>query len=978
MEVGNPSEFDLLKKLLENLPDAGSERERRLHRAARCLSEFVGKEGRSLPADPKELALRLTRDALFDLYQGFRLGTFRGISGIPRSPGEPSAAQIRLRERLEMLARVEDTRDEMFRWFLAGLRHEIGRILRERLQSAPRTWDPRRLFTRWRGRVALALEQAFRAPVDDQNPEHEFGLYGLHLLFESTGKIAPQEFQALSDLMTRWVEDYFYFPELEIRDLVRTMAWASLSPEQTQELADRLLSWRDLERYPAERSFTSLRKEVQAKARAMGYGQAMIALTVLLASLFRLRSFPNPLGEEYQRYREEINRRRWLASALAGLALQDVGYLPAVAGEIDALLGMDAQVEARYVLMDALPAFLRHPTHLALLLETLSRHGFEPFDEMHRDDLRDLHLQISQETLEALLDLSRCFPQVQWLLQILENAGALAPQAEEWLIWQVQDGEDDLPTKAIIALHQRLFTPQRSLSRVENALLRRVRRSLQNGLPVSDDVTRWMLSLKDKVLHRLLADLAQRLKSDSLQVTPSLSNFLRALAVQVCYTEHPNIFKLAACWLADPDDGLGIELPLPKRLDQAVGILKRQQPEAEVITLLARIIPRENPALTAPGSREWGLLEQRVISTCPRLASVLLEGTSYWHKRPMYAGADRRLALVRALGRSQSPEHALSLLADLFQLAVEMHVAWYEADGMPRFFPKLKWEADALVAETLKAVAQLKPVLPQAVALIEKILLAQYEMPEGGFSGPTLSPGTITQEILPLLVERHLTSETVPALVELLEHEHPPEEKHTQCIWQIALQWLSNTSDLSAEQQEVVWRVGYASPLILTRALALLVLGRQRPIPPRTWETVLNLVCKPSRRLHQDRFVEITRLNDRSSWFILGPGDVFLVSGVAIALTAEWFAERGLLTDEQKNAVRQAWSLASSELNRTLEARLAKSTHPNTPKSWSYAKGLTHALCHAVGKKPDDDPDWLVRPADLARNLLLTPANHSQ
>lgn len=39
--------------------------------------------------------------------------------------------------------------------------------------------------------------------------------------------------------------------------------------------------------------------------------------------------------------------------------------------------------------------------------------------------------------------------------------------------------------------------------------------------------------------------------------------------------------------------------------------------------------------------------------------------------------------------------------------------------------------------------------------------------------------------------------------------------------------------------------------------------------------------------------------------------------------------------------------------------------------TWSDAQGLARALCRAVGKSPDEDPDWLVRPADLARNVLL-------
>ena len=96
----------------------------------------------------------------------------------------------------------------------------------------------------------------------------------------------------------------------------------------------------------------------------------------------------------------------------------------------------------------------------------------------------------------------------------------------------------------------------------------------------------------------------------------------------------------------------------------------------------------------------------------------------------MRAGASRRLALARALGQVRSPEIALPLLTDLFHLAVEMFLAWSRAGGMPRYFPDLSWEASALALEVLKAVTQLEPVLPQAVALLEEILLARYRMPE--------------------------------------------------------------------------------------------------------------------------------------------------------------------------------------------------------------------------------------------------------
>ena len=959
----------LVEDLLQDLPSEGSERERGLQQAVRELKEFVGQGVPSLPLPLplQEIALRLTRDALFDLYQGFRLGTFRGVSGIPRAPGEPPMAQIRLRARLEALARIEAARTEMFRWFLAGLRHELGQILRERLRSAPPTWDPRRLFTRWRGQLALALEQTFHTPVDDQNPEHEFGLYGLHLLFAATGTVREQEFQALNDLMARWVEEYPYFPELEIRDLVRAMALASLSLEQVRGLANRLLSWQDLERYPAETCFPNWRAEARARARAAGAGQAMTALAVLLAPLFHLRSLPNLFGEEHQRYREGVNRHERLASALASLAFKDEGCIPALAEEIDELLNMQANVEAKFVLMDALPAFLAHSHRLALLQEVLGQHSLEEFDEMWLDDLRNLRLRVSREALEALLDLMRRFPEARWPLQVLEGAGGLTPQAEEWLAQHVRDGKDDLLIQAALALHRRLSALHEPPGQLESALRQQFVRALGESLSVPDDLAHQVLEMGNEPLRRLLRDLACRLKSGSLQVNHALSAFLRTLAIEINHIAQLSPFKLAACWLIDPEDGLGSGLPLAERLDQAANLLRRRQLDAEIAALLAKAIPQEDPNLIAQDFWSRYPVEQQVISNHPRLASVLLEGMTRRQEFPMRAGADRRLALARALGYAASPEQALPLLADLFRLAVEMRAAWSEAGGMPRFFPELAWESSALALETLKTVARSEPILPQAIALLEEILLAPYHMPEG----EPIGSGAITQKVLPLLINRRLAPESLPALVGVLEHEHPPEEKRAQRIWQCALQWLSNTSALSIEQQEVIWRVGYASPLILTRALALLVLGRQRPLSGRTWDTVLNLLHTPWRQLYQDRSAEIARLSDRNAWFILGPGDVFLVVGVAVALTAEWVTETGLLTDEQRNAVRRAWLRASSDFNRSLEARLAESTHPNTGKDWSYARGLALNLCHAVGYPLDADPDWLIRPADLARDLLL-------
>lgn len=941
MDARVQSEADLLESLLDNLPDVGSERERCFLQAAHRLRAFVGGKGGPLPPGIENLSLRLTRDALLDLYFGFRSGTFRGISRIPRAPGEPPIAQTRLRKRLEALACVEIARAEMFRWFLAGLHHELGQTLDEWLHTVSLTWGPRRLFTRWSGQLALALEQTFRTPVNDQDPEHEFGLYGLHLLFAGTGEISLYEFQALDGLMTRWVEEYSDFPDHEIRDLVPTMALSSLTTEQVQVLVNRLGSWHELNNFPAKRSFRNRREEIRAKAREMGYGQTMTRLAVFLALLFRLRSSPNRFGEEYQHDRDTINRYWHLASALAGLALQAEDCLPALVRRIDELLKMKARVETNSVLMDALPAFLAHPAHLPLLLETLARHGFHELDNAWIDNLRDLRLQVSQDAMETLLELRRRRPAVRWPLQILEHAGELTPQAEDWLGQQAQDNWDDRLIEIILALRKHTSAFPWSSFRLDSVLRQRLKRCLKDDLPIPDDLVCWVLYQPDEALRRLFLDLAHELTSASPQVTHSIFAFLCALAIEASHTERLDPIKLAACWLVDPEDGLNSRLHLPERLTRAAKFLSHGRFDAEIATLLIGVVPQKN-------------------SAHPRLDSVLLEPVGYHQEYPMRAGADRRLALTRALSQSSSLEHALPLLDDLSQLVVELYIGWYTT----HYFPELRFESNALAIGTLEAVAQLEPVVPQGVTLLEKMLLAQYELPEGGYD-TALSLGVITEEVLSLLVDRRLTHEAIPVLVELLEHKYPVEEVHRQRIWMCALQWLSNTSAVSSEEQEIIWKVGYASPSMYTRSLALLALGRQRPLGQRTWETVLGLLHRPWLRLYQKRSWEIMRLGDRSAWHIC-PGDAFLLPGVAVALTAEWMAETRLLNNEQKKAVTQAWSRASSIWNRILEAHLAENI--GVPRAPSIAR----TLCGAANKSPDDDPSWLNRPADLARGLLLT------
>jgi len=156
---------------------------------------------------------------------------------------------------------------------------------------------------------------------------------------------------------------------------------------------------------------------------------------------------------------------------------------------------------------------------------------------------------------------------------------------------------------------------------------------------------------------------------------------------------------------------------------------------------------------------------------------------------------------------------------------------------------------------------------------------------------------------------------------------------------------------------------------MLTRSLSLLVLGRQRLLDERAWQTVLDLLSTPWLSHYRRRVAEVRRLEEQVKYPLLLPGDVFLLLGTAVAVSAEW-SRASVLSPEQRASLRRAWDKAASEINRIVEARLAESTHPHLPTAQAGTLGLARSLCEAVGKSPDDDPDWLTRPAALALELL--------
>jgi len=976
--MGIPSpphdKFDLLKHFLDDLPTEGAEREEGFLKASRRLHELAG---RSDPRLLQELALPLARDALFDLRQGFSLGGFRDVSGVPmrlRSP-RPGAQEI-LEEVLRNLVVVETARAEVFDWAVASLHQQVGHLLRQRLASAEPTWNPIRLFTRLRGRLSLALLEVVQTPQRDENPEYELGLSLLHLLFEASGEIRPQELETIIALAREWVEAFPYFPEEYLRDLMRSLRGAtSLPPQESERLVNLFLAWRDMERYPPARTFASRRQYIQAMARwarAQGYGKWFVGL-VSVIMLFRSRSsFSLKTPEPWEIRRDQARRLASLTLALGILALTDERLFPVLLQEIRSLLGTGDEVEAKFALLEAIPAFLCHPQWIDSLAEAFAEGGQQEFGSLWERDLDLLNPQVSRPALEVLLNLIHRDHKTRWPRQILEHAGSLRGDGENWLCQQIPLEDDPQALESLFALHQHLVDLKQPASKLENALRKRIEAEIgRDRSVIPDSWIRWLLGLKNEVLRRLISSLTGYLKGSSDSAQDSVLTLSKKIAAVVCHAEKLTPLKLVICWLINPQDQLASGLSLEERLRLATDMMRRGYFDEGVAVMLSQIIPqaKDVTSLKEELFRKEGYPGMLAAQAHPRLADVLLESLD-WSGEYMRTGAARRLALPHALSRSGPPELALPILDELFQIACEMLPA-SRTDG-ERVYPELFRESRMLAEASIETLATLEPVMPKTVALLGEMLLAQYHDPEGDF----FSPAYVWETLLPMLANRHVASESVPALLKLLTRPMPPEEQQVQCIWQCALQWLTNVSLLSEEQQELIWNVGYASPVILTRSLALLALGQQRSLRERTWQTTLNLLRTSWWNLYQSRAKEISRLGDRHAWFILGPGDAFLLAGVAVALTAEWYAEPGLLTPEQRSALQQALQRAASSFNRVLEARLAESTHPLTGKDYSNAQGLARSLCTAIGKEPEDDPDWLIHPANLAQELLRKfPAN---
>jgi hypothetical protein len=962
---------ELLDDLLADLPAAGPLRMRKLEAAAARLTQ--------LPDPPPNLVLPITRRLLLDLYEGFAALGFRGRSGVPARLRPPAlAAQQRLTAALKRLAILPAARQEAFHWSLTALRGRLNALLRSHLASASRTWNPLRLLNRLGGQVALALLGLVSGSASGERPQHEFGLTVLHLLLEADPTLPSQTFSELLELARRWGQGLPFVMEGNLRDLWRALTPAHLTPAQCEALAELILPWSRLEEFPTHSPTTRrelLHAELEADQTEGLPRAALLALSRLLPDAPVL-----PETDDDILRRDRTNRHATLTLALGVLARSDERFFPHLLAELHALFATYDTVEAGFALFGVLDAFLERPAWLEPLAVLMQAYRWQKFEDIWQDDLELWSPLLSAEALEALYRLATR-EENAWAGQILGAASGLTDESRDLFLDLVRHADDSAFT-VLLPLVSRLRARGGLPPAFDSLLLERMFAALTEGHLPPEAWTRGLLEGNEELLRALLLRLYPLL-ADSASAAPPAAEpawpfpsarerrlssppqvLLRTLAEQANEVAWASPLKLAACWLADPEDRLGSGLPLAERLRLAGALLRRGR-EQDAIVWLERALP---PAASTPemiqrleAARDYPAL--KAVWAHPSLAPVLLE--DFLTYEGLRSGAARRLALTRTLA-ALPPDLALPVLRRLFDLACEMYRAWYESD---RLFTEFYRESNDLAAALRDTLFALQPLQPETVLLLRDLLLSSETLPEGGFT-IELSPGALSRT-MSTFAARTVSPEAIERLLEWFEPGFLPlHNPYKQTVSkQLALLALSNVSNLSPAQREALWRVGCAAPDMHTRSLSLLVLGRQRPLDERAWRTVLDLLSASWLSHYRQRTAEVRRLQETVEYPLLLPGDVFLLLGTAVAVSTEWSREVSL-SQAQRASLRRAWDKAASEINRIVEARLAESTHPHLPTAQAETLGLARSLCDAVGKSPDDDPDWLTRPAALALELL--------
>ncbi|MGA9350537.1 MAG: hypothetical protein WBW48_17290 [Anaerolineae bacterium] len=1014
---------DTLKTIERTPPDPLKALEAEYEIALKGSVEYLsGRSSAEMDEREKNIVQRLARHFLFNYYMGFAIAKFIAPY---RDEGTPTARQHALEGAIQKLAYIEPARELMTECFAAALEGRLHRILREWMDAGKFTLHPRRALGRTAARIGLADDWETLGQVTENALKTlHFGLGGFYLIFESTGTIRPCEFKVLMRYLQR-ITTFRQLQDAKIPnhiDVVRVLVVPALSSDQQDELIGFVLSLLDLNRFPSS-TYENIEDPI-ARAKAviddMGFSRN---LTTFLRLPLRIKRVQAWLREEEERSREtyqmlhphpeqeELAHRRWLVAELLSI----------LTVQSDQALQMLEQENLAFSSSILFSAFKRPSLmkHLDLYFRT-NRWNSLPGEK----ELQKSNASLDMLGMQFLIGIIRQQEEhAQWAGQILENIPALRVPAARWLITVLQTEENPAVLRAVMRLHEN-FAQRQSLNNTQwqlsnnlkNALINRVINLVNvTDVPLDPQWINWLINLgqQDEPLQRMLVAVANALASETLPArTPRYVEALRLIASQAEQVKNPDAVTLAACWLVDPDDWIEDKRPLIERIKEATTMLGAsgtdENTQKRVVSILEHAIPKEPPSITSDQlneiARKEGDLAANYVQEHPMLAPIFAEPLHLFPESKR-EGADKRLAVAKALGKIHYPHLALPLLENLLQLALEMEQAWKSSR-----YTEFSYEARQIARETLKSIAMLKPLTVQAVLLIQKTLMASrtHESPLNS----ELHPDFI-HELMPLLTHE-VSSEAVPVLIELVwrNHcgplindespcvrrdepvplkalEHPslqltigekihrylhiyePEGYYAEgMILLCALQALANVTDLTLPQQQIIWRVYRSSWHALTKSLCLLILGRQRPVRE---ETVRELV----RVLRQDPTVAflktIIKYLFRSLLFRLfyrmSPPEpdlnyTYLCQTIAVNRVGT------LLKEERRSPIvrKHHRALEKALLATTSLFRCGMETRVDLSMAASGAKGMMRLM--GATQSEEEQTTWMARPADRAYQVL--------
>lgn len=1033
MILPNHSESDELKKIRERVESTPPDDflkalEAEYEIALKELAAQLGQYPEELNEHSTNLVERLAKHFLFNYYTGFAIAKFtRPFAPLYRKQDLPTFRQRALEDAIQDLAQIEPARKLMVEWFEAALEGKLAQLLREWLGSAGSTINPKRSFYRSIAQpflfFAAEAEKWNRYETDtDVFNILDFGLGGFYLIFKRTGVIRDSEFECLLKYLEHLANKRPSFFISIVVDVIRILAIPVLSPAQRAKLSSFVASLRDLENIPYKDIYEQIEDPiVRAETRLDSIGLSH-PISWILKKLYRIM-YPyeknNPASEDKDQKKEraQIIRRLQVAEMVGILASQDEGLLFSFEDLISIPLHGADETAVNFAFAGVLPSFLRWPSSLKILARILKSRQQTAFSTLVVETLQETDISLSSDMAQRLIEIIReQGDSAQWVWQILENVSVLSEPAESWITTRVVQVETNPAVlRAIMRLHENLAQRQ-SVTDLEDALISRM-----INLVTTDDVSldtqwiNWLINLgRREPLRKLLETLIVSASKTLPARKPRYIETLRLIASQAERVKNIDAVTLAACWLVDPDDWIEDKRPLIEKIKESIAMLGAsdtdENTQKRIVSIFEHAIPKEPLSITSDRlneiARKEGYLAADYVQKHLMLAPIFAEPLHLFPESKR-EGADKRLAVAKALGKIHYPQLALSLLENLLQLALEMEQAWKSSR-----YTEFSYEARQIARETLKSIVMLKPLTTQAVLLIQDTLMASraHESPLHS----ELTPAFIHEIIYLLAHEHEVSPKAVPVLIELVWRNHcgPLINDESLCVrrnepaplkalerpsFQLiigekihrylhiydesygaeglillcALQALANVTYLTFPQQQIIWRVYRSSWHALTKSLCLLILGRQRR--PVRKETVRELI----RVLRQDPTMAygktIIKYLFRSLLFRIfnkmSPPDpdlnyTYLCQTVAVSMVGT------LLNQERHDPIvrKRHRTLEKALLATTSLFRYGMELQVDASMTTSGAKGMAQVM--GATQSEEDKTTWMAHPADRAYQVL--------